>query len=562
MNYHKFKENRNYVPMMEMPVNWTNFLDGVDDDEFESFIGLVDHFTGRNIIPRPKQILQLLAIVMDPIKCLDTKQPGSNPHFDPLDPLSAGPIKTGHNAFGYLTSLMRVAGSDSILRCLPGYDLDSEVIIDHQTDLRIPNPRHLSTEEISFTGETESALLLMVNEILKERNLWNILFNLKSSTDPSTNELHSLDLKISSGAWDLLGLLTLAWELDYQLDPSITQSLKLNHNHDCSMLSYSPHLLRQFPKGPAGSRTIESRLIKIIFSPFSSAGASESGVWGNIVNNREEARKVSIRLLGLLQDLDASGKLDEGSLIQEMSNHMMTISDLPALQTFINRLPAHHPKYNASLTLAFFVAITRSKPVLKTGLSRTDSQSSLLSRGLSSGLSSSSSFRRTTSQARLNFGTEYSTESSKSPDFPSLEYLTSDVFGRMPMELVAIEKSNLRSDHQLSKEKFSELEIRYRTVLLSLLYHLRSVFLTMPSSSSSTISKDVKVNDEANLWKKAMKEGKVWKALMEAHVTMLTFEGSCLGGNQTEWNPDLKKELGLCRKRFERSLENLDITCS
>ncbi|KAH9816043.1 hypothetical protein DFH28DRAFT_1056439 [Melampsora americana] len=559
MNYHKFKENQNHVPIMEMPINWTNFLDGVDDAEFESFIGLVDHFTGRNIIPRPKQILQLLAIIIDPSQCLrlTSKSPAHQ-----TDPLIAGPIKTASNAFAYLTSLMRVAGSDSILRCLPGYDLDSEITIDMEKDLRIPNFRNLTTDEmISFTGEIESPLLSIVTQISNEKNLWSLLFEIGSSSSSSesssrinqtSSNRHHLDLKISPGAWDLLGVLTLAWELDYQLDLSELKPLKLKNIDDYSMLLYSPHLLRQFPKGPGESRPIDSRLIKIIFSPFSPAAASETCVWGHIVNSREEARKVSIRLLGLLQDLDASGKLDQGSLIQEMSSYMMTISDLPTLQTFINRLPAHHPKFNASLTLAFFVAITRSKPVLKAGLTRTDSQTSLLSRDLSSVISSSSTLRRNISQTRLTFGAVDHSDSSKSFDFPSLDYLTSDVFSRMPMEMVTIEKSNLRSSHQLSKQTFAELEIRYRTVLLTLLSYVRSVFL-FPSNHHSIQS------HEANQWKKAMKEGKVWKVLMEANVTMLTFEGSCMSDSHDEWDENLKKELDLCRKRFERCLGNLDI---
>ncbi|EGG07667.1 uncharacterized protein MELLADRAFT_116223 [Melampsora larici-populina 98AG31] len=559
MNYHKFKENRSHVPIMEMPINWTNFLDGVDDAEFESFIGLVDHFTGRNMIPRPKQILQLIAIIIDPVRCLPTPPRSSNHQ---IDPLTVTPIAL--NAFAYLASLIRVAGSDSILRCLPGYDLDSEVIIDIENDTRIPNPRHTTTEEISFTGETESPLLLIVVQILKERNLWSLLFNIESLSESSLKTIDNLklDVKISSGAWDLLGLLTLAWELDYKLDYKLDQKLdisdikplELNNSDHYNMLSYSPHLLRQFTKGPGGSRTIDSQLLKIIFYPFSPSGASGSCVWGNVVNNLEEARKVSIRLLGLLQDLDAAGKLDQGSLIQEMSSHMMTISDSPTLQTFINRLPAHHPKFNANLTLAFFLSITRSKPISKTGLTRTDSQSSLSSRGgaSSGGFSSSSSLRRNTSQARLTFATE-SSQTSKLFDFPSLDYLASQVFGRMPMEMVAMEKSNVKYNG-ISKKKFAEVEIRYRTVLLSLLSYVRSVF----SISSSSNSKDDQV-DEENEWKKSIKDGKVWKALMEAHVTILTLEGSCLGGNREDWNEDVRKELNLCRKRFERCLETLNL---
>ncbi|KAG0140516.1 hypothetical protein CROQUDRAFT_665077 [Cronartium quercuum f. sp. fusiforme G11] len=542
MSQKRRKDGHENVTVMEMPQSWTCFLEGLVDADFEGLITVIENLSGRKMIPRPMQILQLVALVVEPVQCLTNLRVHTH-HPDPFEP---GPKKMASHAFQCLISLMRVAGADVILRCMPGFKLDSEVTT--CAGLTIPMPRQLmSTDAICFMGETETPMLLLVKRMADKTSVWDLILDQGLSEPLSTHaNLDSTDhngVRISPGAWDFLELLSVGWELDYELE-SVAKGSSGRDVESAERLSYSPHLLRQFSHQAVGGRVVDGKLLKIIFYPFSPASASETLVWGRLVNSREEARKLTIRILGMLFDLETAGKLDTRRLIQDMVNLMNTIPDLAGLQMFVNSLPVHHSRLNATLLLATFEAITRGKSRTGIGLSRTDSQTSTSSNLSLNTQRTSSTLRRQVSQSRLRLGTE-SVGVLASSNLPSLKRLIANVLGKVPME-IGIEVGSDESAHRLSRMKLAEAEMRHKIILLALLGQLRRVFVSQPAQEGTE-----------NEWTTAVQGGELRRTLIEANNAILAFEDTLSDEMEAEGaGEEIRRDLKMCRRRFERCLRN------
>lgn len=269
-----------------------------------------------------KHILQLIVMIAEPAQCFGG---GARASVIPLDPLQPGPFKVASRAFAFLTALMRTAGADSVLRCLPGYELDPNPSATH--DSNTLSSRHLiNSDKIYFTGDAESPMLSLVKRSIHERSVWDLLWGpglSEASSQVTYQSNGNPEIQPSSGTWDLLELLTIAWELDYH--PSLPPK------PDCQTeayekLSHSPHLLRQFPERLSASRLVDDRLIKLIFYPFSDTCASETYVWGRLVNTREHAKKLVMRVLALVGPMFLIGFIPDGLLLEDLFPDFTSIS--------------------------------------------------------------------------------------------------------------------------------------------------------------------------------------------------------------------------------------------
>ncbi|MBW0465425.1 hypothetical protein O181_005140 [Austropuccinia psidii MF-1] len=339
---------REESPVLEMPANWTCLIDSGTEDNFESFFSLIEQFSGRKMVPVCAHILQLVGLVLSPQFCLETALPITHP-----DPLVSSVQKISLRAWNLLNSLLLLAGPDMLLKSLPGPHLKPILNSTLHDDLGTSSRQKKNASE---------ADPIIIKRLATSRDVWDIICDLETSISPP-NKNDCLNRVISPGGWDLLELLVNAWELDsqsQQLSKAPLSNNGLSTNTSAQSKSYSLRLLKQFNQAAVGEYRIGTRVLDIIFEPFSTY-STHNYRWGFATNSRSRAQTLAMRVIKLLADLDNHKFLESDRLVKDLTNKMRVI-DPPELHVFINILPSSQT-LRARLLSGFLEIITRPLPV-------------------------------------------------------------------------------------------------------------------------------------------------------------------------------------------------------
>ncbi|CAH7674438.1 expressed protein [Phakopsora pachyrhizi] len=489
------------IPVLRMPSSWVYLIDDGSDDSFEGMLSLIELFSSRTMLPVASHVLQLIGLVLN--SSCSLRSHTLNFHQDPTVHTAA---RVASRAMSILRSLIQTCGPGTVLCCLPGHKSNSESDPSHMADL----------EATKSTKNLDCGENLVLKRLTSASNVWEILSaNLETASSTSSN-LGKLAI-IRLGGWDLLELLVQAWELDSEKQRSTKRTLGgtvTQASNSIDAISFSPHLLRQFSLLSFGGRRIDPRVLDIIFEPFSQRASEEKSYpWGNSINSADRARKLALRLLSLLQDLDSNGLFDLGRLRQD------TVIKMRMLQTdsfnlFVDMLPFERKKYNAQLLLLYLEAVTR--PSNSTDLKPLkDTSKQGKSNGSNGSLSSflsvnKSGLRRNLSQNSLVLDQQGQIKSSSSNfnEFPTAAYIVEKIFSRLlteipnseknesskvDVEVIAVEDEE-EEEEELKRMKLKadiiEADLRYTNVLNKLINLLDKIYDENGKKTDETETKD------------------------------------------------------------------------
>jgi len=444
--------------VLNMPTKLVNFIDNDPGDDFEGFFSLMELFAARKIVPVPAQMLQLIALVVNPMLCLRSQVPASH-----SDPMVLSGNKISWQAWSFLDSFFKTGGPSSFLRCLPGYN----------------HANLLNLEVISKDKLKNSDSPSFIRRLVDPPNIWGILL--------TTLDDSSAQPTVTPGAWDLLALLVSAWEIDFK-----TQGVPETHTTEYLHASLSlkpaasdlhktclPHFLRQLTEAPAGGFRIDNRVYDIIFQPFYPTCNSPTYPWGVAINSLTCAQELSMRLLHLLDRLDTIQLLETGRLREDIVIRMRGL-ETPDLHVFVNSLPEDH-LLRTRLLSRFLESITRSPSTGQPGAVVSISQST--PSNLSphrTGINGATGLRRTPSRTALKLD-DRPTEGSCKTQLLSLCSLITQL---LPRELLDIPTTARRSTgtNKLDIPLILNAEARYLSVLNVILGSLFAVYHHVPAA--------------------------------------------------------------------------------
>lgn len=438
--------------VLNMPAKWVNFIDNDPGDDFEGFFSLMELFVARKIVPIPAQMLQLIALVVNPMLCLRSQVPASH-----SDPLVLSRNKISWQAWSFLDSFFKTSGPSSFLRCLPGY-----------------NHAHLLNLEVISKDKFKNVdCPSFIRRLVDAPNVWGILL--------TTLDDSSAQPTVTAGAWDLLALLVSAWEIDFKTQ-GVPETHTTEYLHASSSLKPAtsdlhktclPHFLRQLTEAPAGGFRIDNRVYDIIFQPFYPTCTSPTYPWGVATNSLACAQELSMRLLHLLDRLDAIQLLETGRLREDIVIRMRGL-ETPDLHVFVNSLPEDH-LLRTRLLSRFLESITRSPFTGQPGVVVSISQSTPLNLS-----PHRTGLRRTPSRTALKLEDRPTNGSCKT----QLLSLCSLITQLLPRELLDIPTTarRLTGTNKLDSLLILNAEARYLSALNVILGSLFAVYHHVPTA--------------------------------------------------------------------------------
>ncbi|ORY77235.1 hypothetical protein BCR35DRAFT_305524 [Leucosporidium creatinivorum] len=343
---------------IEMNRVWVNYIENVmEEEDFSEALLAMESMIGRLHIPIRAHIRQLVALSLSPPACLrtvknsDVRPSTSKIQAPSVDPLPATERKIRHFALRLLGSIASTLSGDAIFCAIKGHGVDETLVPPTPALLdKRGNPIVEDEDDEEAVEDQDTPLMIAGKRMMEYEDVWALL---GAGAAKGGKVVRTEEQPMAPGAWELLRTFVGVWEGEAK------------KREDAGELAVSPSLMQSLKANSTGVREVSSKLLDIIIWPFKyhtslvlsdseedEDAEEEDGSKGTPIDSDElsiaDKQAVAMRLLALLSQAMATGRLDASSLLHETTLKMKGLSS-DTFASFLERLPLTVPFFTIRL---------------------------------------------------------------------------------------------------------------------------------------------------------------------------------------------------------------------